>query len=107
MTKRLKLNNCELKLVNDISIPTTARDKFFLEVELDKEYDELEIFFQYGESPIVRCELDEFNQVEVPAEVIGFPNFKTWIKARKGIEITQTNVVNIPCQISGRFISIA
>lgn len=107
MIKKLILNKCDLRLATNDNTPATARDLLKIEVVTNDQFIDNEIFFQYGDSPIVTKKLDEQNQVEVPIEVIGYPGFKAWMKTKKNdIEVYQTNEVEIPCLVSSRFIEI-
>lgn len=107
MIKKLILNKCDLHLATNDNTPATARDLLKIEVITNDEFIDSEIFFQYGDSPIVTKKLDEQNQVEVPIEIIGYPGFKVWMKTKKNdIEVYQTNGVEIPCLASSRFIEV-
>lgn len=107
MIKKLILNKCDLRLAKNDNTPATARDLLKIEVVTNDEFIDSEIFFQYGDSPIVTKKLDEQKQVEVPVEVIGYPGFKIWMKTKKNdIEVYQTNEVEIPCLASSRFIEV-
>jgi hypothetical protein len=105
MIKKLILNKCDLRLAKNDNTPATARDLLTIEVVTNDQFIDSEIFFQYGDSPIVTKKLDEQKQVEAPIEVIGYPGFKAWMKTKKNdIEVYQTNEVEIPCYPSSRFI---
>lgn len=107
MFKKLILNKCDLRLAKNDNTPATARDLLKIEVVTNDSFIDNEIFFQYGDSPIITKKLDEQNQVEVPIEVIGYPGFKAWMKTKKNdIEVYQTNEVEIPCYPSSRFIEV-
>lgn len=107
MIKKLILNKCDLRLAKNDNTPATARDLLKIEVVTNDEFIDNEIFFQYGDSPIVTKKLNEQRQVEVPIEVIGYPGFKAWMKTKKNdIEVYQTNEIEIPCYPSSRFIEV-
>ena len=107
MIKKLILNKCDLRLAKNDNTPATARDLLKIEVVTNDEFIDNEIFFQYGDSPIVTKKLNEQRQVEVPIEVIGYPGFKAWMKTKKNdIEVYQTNEIEIPCYASSRFIEV-
>lgn len=106
MIKVLKLNQCDLQLVNSLNQPTTANDKFILKIETGDTFEENEVNFQYFDSPIITVSLDSNNLVEVPKEVIGAPCFKVWLRVKQGLKIRQTNVVEIPCVNTSAFIEV-